>query len=139
MAFTETTGLQHAVSRLMSWPVAMVDVTATMDQVAEALAANEIGGVAVTAGGRFVGIITERDLATHLANGANPANLRADEMVTHSPVTAAPTDTVLSAARAMVDAGVRHLPVLDGDDVVGMVSIRDVTAVLLREVDVILA
>lgn len=129
------TALQAPVSSVMSWPVAMVDLTATMGDVAEALASNEIGSALVMAGEKFVGIVTERDLVTHLANSANPDHLLAEEIVTHTPVSVSPHDTVLVAARAMVEAGVRHLPVLDGDEAVGMVSIRDVTAVLLREVD----
>jgi len=135
MAFTATTGLQDEVSRLMSWPVAFVDLYSNMEQIAEALASNEIGAAAVVASGRFVGIITERDLAEHIAGGGNPEHLVGEELATYSPVTLAPTDTVLDATRAMVEAGVRHLPVVEGEEVVGMVSIRDITAVLLRELE----
>ncbi len=135
MAFTATTRLDDEVSRLMSWPVASVDLYSNMKQIAEALAANEIGAAAVVANDRFVGIVTERDLSIHIASGVNPEHLVGEEMATYSPVTLTPTDTVLDAARAMVDAGVRHLPVVDGEEVVGMVSIRDVTAVLLTELE----
>ncbi len=135
MAFTATTGLHDEVSRLMSWPVAFVDLYSNMEQIAEALASNEIGAAAVLANDRFVGIVTERDLSTHIASGGNPEHLVGEEMATYAPVTVAPTDSVLDAARAMVDAGVRHLPVVDGNEMVGMVSIRDVTAVLLRELE----
>ncbi|MFP5333911.1 MAG: CBS domain-containing protein [Actinomycetes bacterium] len=135
MAVPATSGVHDAVSRLMSWPVASVGMTATMREVTEALAANEIGVAAVMAGDRFVGVVSERDVATHLAEGANPDHLIVEEMVTLAPVTVSEGDTVLHAAYAMVDAGVRHVPVVDeSGDVVGMVSLRDVAAVLLREV-----
>ncbi|MFZ5870434.1 MAG: CBS domain-containing protein [Actinomycetota bacterium] len=135
MAFTATSGLHDAVSRLMSWPVASVAMTATLREVTEALAANEIGAAVVYSGDHFVGVVSERDVSTHIADGANPDHLLVEEMVTLGPVTVSPNDTVLAAARAMLDAGVRHVPVVnDEDDVVGMVSLRDVAAVLLREV-----
>lgn len=135
MAFTATSGLHDAVSRLMSWPVASIAMTATLREVTEALAANEIGAAVVYSGDHFVGVVSERDVSTHIADGANPDHLLVEEMVTLGPVTVSPNDTVLAAARAMLDAGVRHVPVVnDEDDVVGMVSLRDVAAVLLREV-----
>ena len=138
MAFTATTGLHDAVSKLMSWPVAAVDLDATLRQVAEAMASNEVGAAVVMSGDHFVGVVSERDVTNHLAGGANPDHLLAEEVVTTAPVTATPGDTVLTAARLMAEAGVRRLPVVnaeDGDDVVGMVSLRDVSLVLLREVD----
>lgn len=123
------------VSRVMTWPVAAVGTSATLREVAEALAANEVGAAVVLVGERLVGIISERDVTTHLAEGANPERLVAEEMVTYSPVTVAPYDSLRAAARLMVEARVRHLPVVDGDDVVGMVSLRDVTAALLDEAE----
>jgi CBS domain-containing protein len=135
MAFTKTTGLRDEVARLMSWPVATVDISAELPEILEALASNDIGAAAVTANERFVGIISERDVLRLLADGANPETISADELVVYSPVCASPDDTVLSAGHAMVDAGVRHLPVVEGDEIVGMVSLRDVTAVLLLQAE----
>jgi len=132
MAFTATSGLHDAVSRLMSWPVASVETTATLRELAEALAANEVGAAVVVSGARLVGVVSERDVVSHLAAGVDPDRLAVEEVVTLDPVTVAADRTVLDAARDMVEAGVRHLPVVnDHGDVVGIVSLRDVTAVLV--------
>ncbi|GAB2688487.1 CBS domain-containing protein [Thalassiella azotivora] len=123
--------LQSQVRQVMSRPVAGVDVTASMREIADLLTSNEISAVAVLAGGRFVGVVTERDVTTQVSVCTDPDLVRADEMVTYAPVTVAATDTLSDAAHAMLDAGVRHLPVVEGDEVVGVLSLRDVARLLL--------
>jgi CBS domain-containing protein len=129
-----TVRAHDAVSTVMAWPVAAVDGNATLRRVAETLAANEVGAAVVLVDGRLAGIVTERDLVTHLADGANPDHVTADEMLNDALVAVAPADTLLTVAARMVESGVRHAPVLSGDQLVGMVSLRDVSAVLLHEV-----
>lgn len=119
----------------MMWPVATVDGTATLAEVAEALAADEIGAVCVTEGGRLVGILSERDVVVHLAAGADPTHLTASDVMSNDLVTVSPDESLIVAARRMEDAQVRHLPVLDGDLMAGIVSMRDLFTVLLRDVD----
>ncbi|KAE8763869.1 CBS domain-containing protein [Georgenia thermotolerans] len=119
------------VSGLMSSPVAAVDAGATLREVAEAMAANEIGAVTVLADGHLAGIVSERDVVTHLADGAHPDHLLAADMFTAEFVSAAPEDRLLDVARRMVAARVRHVPVLEDGQAVGMVSMRDVAAVLV--------
>lgn len=120
---------------LMSTPVAMVSLGDPLHHIAEELAANAIGAVLVTTETRCIGIITERDLVEHMANGANLENLTAEEIVTTDLVTASPDQTVSEGARMMVEAGIRHLPVADEDDVIGLVSARDVIAILVNALD----
>lgn len=130
---TAVADLKDPVERLMGWPVATVDVTTSLVEAAVALADNDIGAVAVNAGDRFVGVLSERDLAVRVA-GDGIADAVVEDVVTYDPVTVARTETVMDAARAMVDAGIRHLPVVEDGEVVGMLSLRDVTAVLLASV-----
>jgi CBS domain-containing protein len=118
------------VSTIMSWPVATIDHEATLAEAAEALAADSIGALVVLRDGRLAGIVSERDLVTHLAAGADPSHLLTGEVMADDLVTTQSDDSILAAARAMVDADVRHLPVLQGALVAGIVSIRDVVAVL---------
>lgn len=117
--------------RIMVWPVATLDAAATLAETAEALAADEVGVLCVTEDGRLAGIISERDVVVHLAAGADPAHLTAGEAMSNDLVTASPDDSVLEAARLMQDAQIRHLPVLDDALIAGMVSMRDLFAVLL--------
>lgn len=126
---------QSPVRDLMSKPVAMVGLGDSLAHVAEELAANAIGAVLVTTDTNCVGIITERDLVEHIANGANLQNLTAEEVLSSELVTAEPAESVARAARLMVEAGIRHLPVCEDGDVIGLVSVRDVLGVLVAAQD----
>jgi CBS domain-containing protein len=124
---------ESGVRKIMMWPVAVVDGSATLEEVAEALAADEIGAVCVTEGGRLAGIVSERDVVVHVASGADLSHLTAAEVMSNDLVTVSPEDTVRIAARQMEEAQVRHLPVLDQGRIAGIVSIRDLLTVLVDE------
>ncbi len=129
---TRTTHATDAISRIMVWPVATVPGEASLRQVAESLAADGIGALGVVEGGHLVGVVSERDVVTHLAQGANPEHVTVAEVMTTELVTARPDEPILDAARRMLDAEVRHLPVIDGGDIAGFVSMRDVFEVLVE-------
>jgi CBS domain-containing protein len=116
---------------VMVWPVAVVEAEATLTEVAEALAADEIGALCVTENGVLAGIVSERDVVAHVAAGADPDNLTAAEVMSTDLVTMAPDDTVLDAAKRMKESQIRHLPVLLDDDIAGIVSIRDLLDVFV--------
>jgi CBS domain-containing protein len=118
------------VSSIMSWPVATIDHDATLQEAAEALAADDIGALVVLREGGLAGIISERDVVPHVAAGTELSHLLVGEVMTGDLVTTQGDDTILVAARTMVDADVRHLPVLREHLIAGMVSVRDVVAVL---------
>jgi CBS domain-containing protein len=88
----------------------------------------QIGALPVYEQHRLVGIVTERDLVAALAEGADPATTIVAEYMTEGPVTAAPDDDLAAAARRMAELGVRHLPVVEGHQLVGMLSMRDLVA-----------
>jgi len=83
-----------------------------------------IGVLPVYDGDRLAGIISERDLVAALADGAAATAVAAAYM-TPDPVTAAPDEDSAAVALRMVEVGVRHLPVVERGQVVGMVSARD--------------
>jgi CBS domain-containing protein len=85
----------------------------------------EIGALPVYEERRLIGIVTERDLTAALAEGANPATTRVADYMTEQPVTVAPNDDLEVAARRMAEIGVRHLPVVEGNRLVGVLSMRD--------------
>lgn len=118
------------LARVMVWPVATVSSRTPLSEVAEALAASEVGAVPVLSAGRVVGVVSERDVVAHVAVGADLSHLTAGEVMTTEVVTAQHSDSVLAASRLMCEVGVRHLPVLSGRQLAGMVSMRDLLGVL---------
>lgn len=87
---------------------------------------HKIGSVLVMEQTRLVGILTERDILTRIvARQKDPATTRVAEVMTRSVLTCRPTTRLNEARKVMRDQRIRHLPVLDGDAVVGMISIGD--------------
>lgn len=130
--FATTAPTPVTVNRLMEWPVATVDSDATLAAVAQALAEYEVGALAVMDDDTLVGVISERDIVVHIAQGANLDHVTAAEVMATELVTVEPTATVVEAARLMIESGVRHLPVLaeENDDLVGFLSVRAVVEAL---------
>ncbi|AWK86306.1 CBS domain-containing protein [Azospirillum thermophilum] len=104
---------------------------ATVRDAAILMAEKRIGAVLVTEGRRLTGIFTERDLTARVvAAGRDPAATRLGEVMTRGPDTLEPSATAFSAMELMDRHNYRHLPVVDRDEVVGIVSIRDLSAVV---------
>ena len=76
---------------------------------------------------RLAGMITDRDIVVKtIADGGDPNNVLVSELAEGKPVTIGADDSVEEALRTMTDHGVRRLPVIDGHDLVGMVSQADI-------------
>ncbi len=91
-----------------------------------------IGSVAICEGDRLVGIFTERDVLRLAGEGSGFADVRVGDVMTRNPVTLSPDDDVLDAARLMGERKVRHLPVLEGENLMGMVGVREVMRTLVE-------
>ena len=99
---------------------------ATVKEAADLMAERRIGAILVMEGPRLAGILTERDLVFRvLAKGANPESTKVSAVMTADPIVTGPSDGALQALETMSKGHFRHLPVLDGNDVLGIVSIRD--------------
>ena len=94
-------------------------------EVASRMGFDEVGSVVVFEHGQFVGIITERDIVRAMADGADPDETAARDYMTEDPVIVDIDDDLERAIEEMVAMGVRHLPVMAGGHVVGMLSARD--------------
>ncbi len=99
----------------------------TLRQVASSMASRRVGAAVVSdTDGAGIGIITERDILVSVGAGEDPdIELTADHQTT-DVVYANPLWTLSQAAEAMARGGFRHLIVLDGHEVVGMLSVRDI-------------
>jgi signal-transduction protein with cAMP-binding, CBS, and nucleotidyltransferase domain len=110
-----------------------LDGATSCGQAARVMKDQNVGSVAVRDGGRVVGVVTERDLVTRvLAEGARPELAIRDAMRTDLP-RVTPRTTELEATRLMRDHVTRHLLVAEGDEVVGIISMRDVIRLMLQE------
>jgi len=98
----------------------------TVRQAAQYMSTKEIGAVPVLEKGRLVGIFTERDLLTRVvAYGLDPATTSVGEVMTKELVVADAGDHYEVALEKMKDCNCRHLPVVEKDRLVGVVSMRD--------------
>ena len=100
---------------------------ATVREAARAMRQRHVGAVLVVSGDRLEGIFTERDMVNRVvAEGLDPDATQLAKVMTSSPDTVGPNDTAIDALRRMQDGGYRHLPVIDGGRLVGIVSRRDI-------------
>ncbi len=91
-----------------------------------------VGSVGVCEGERLVGIFTERDVLRLAGEGPDFREVRVGDVMTRQLVTLAPDDDVLDAARLMGERKIRHLPVLEGENLLGMVGIREIVRALVE-------
>ncbi len=111
----------------MSSVVLTVGPDHTLREAARLMSERRVGAaVVVDPEAPGVGIFTERDLLDSLAEGQSPEDERVGDHLTSSLVYAAPEWSLEEAAVAMVRGGFRHLVVLDGGEVTGIVSMRDI-------------
>jgi CBS domain-containing protein len=103
--------------------------TDTLRSAAERMWREQTGSLLVMDGGWLAGIITERDLLRAMALGADLATATVDEAMTTEVFTVTPDMPLRDAAREMAVRWIRHLPVVDGDQVLGVISMRDVTGI----------
>ncbi|WP_171990728.1 cyclic nucleotide-binding/CBS domain-containing protein [Streptomyces sp. JHA26] len=115
------------VREAMSTVVLTIGPAHTLRQAAALMSARRVGAAVVydpDAGG--IGILTERDVLNSLGRGQDPDVERAHDHTTTDVVFAAPSWTLEEAAGAMTHGGFRHLIVLERDEPVGIVSVRDI-------------
>jgi CBS domain-containing protein len=110
----------------MSREVLSVAPEDTIGEAAQRMADANVGSSVVLEHGRLIGILTERDLLHAMAQRVHPSEARVREWMTAEPMAVSESTTADEAARLMVENGFRHLPVVDGDRTLGVVSLRDV-------------
>lgn len=101
--------------------------SATLKECAELLEKRKVGAMVIlNEAGSLIGVISERDIVRNIAkSGAAALTCKVGEVMTRQVVTARPKDTVESAMSRMTDRRIRHLPVVEGGRLVGVVSIGD--------------
>ena len=84
---------------------------------------------------KLIGIISERDIVGGMGpHGADLHDVRVSELMTPNPVCCKPQDSILDAMAMMTDRHFRHLPVFDGEDLIGLVSLGDLVKHRINEI-----
>ena len=122
----------QTVGDVMATTLLTVDATEALTAAAAQMDARGVGAVLVLNGERLSGILTERDVLRAVATGGvEGTNVGA--WMTHDPDTVGPDERPGHAAAIMLHGGFRHLPVLDGDKAVGIISIRDLMRLVIDD------
>lgn len=122
-----------ALIAVMSRNLVQIEPGASLLDAARAMVDRRVGSVLVFEGERLVGILTERDVLREAASGNLEGRTVAQCMTANPEVIAAEAD-VESAAVLMLHGGFRHLPVIEGQCVVGILSMRDLMSHSLSDV-----
>ena len=124
-----------AILKHKGYQVTTVDPTVTIVRVVDVLAEHRIGAVLVVdRAGQLLGIVSERDIVRSLgANGAHTLEMTAGQLMTRALQVAHPETTVAEAMGKMTVGRFRHMPVMERDTLVGLISIGDVVKARIME------
>lgn len=110
-------------------PLVVVAPDMSIREAAELLTQRKVGALLVCLDGRLAGILSERDVVGRVvARGLDVDTIRVGQVMTPDPVCIRPDDQAVTALDVMQRKGFRHLPVLDGTKICGILSIRDLYA-----------
>jgi CBS domain-containing protein len=114
--------------------VATLGPKTTVAEAANVMTMQNIGAVLIMEDEVLIGIVTERDFLTKvLAKGLRPTETLLGDIMTKDPDRIGPNESVLVALERMQVGGYRHLPVVDEDEVVAIISMRDAYAAVRTE------
>lgn len=124
---------EHAVlSEIMTSKVITVDISERVEEALRLMVKFDVGSVIVTDKEKPVGIITERDITRSALRGDSLLKLPARSLMSRPLQTAMPDMEIWRTFEVMLKLGVRRLPVVENDKLVGMVTERDLTRWVLR-------
>jgi CBS domain-containing protein len=117
---------------IMTTNVLTTSAERSVAEVTSTMVKARVGSAVVMQGAWLAGILTERDVLRAAASGSDLTKSPVSEWMTRNPITATPDTTIGEAAEVMLANGFRHLPVVEGRELKGVVSIRDVLASGIR-------
>lgn len=107
-----------------------VEPRLSVRDAARLMSEQKVGAVPVLESGKLVGLFSERDLMTRVvAAGLDPDTTRIDAVMTSDLVVASPDDQIDECVQKMHSLGCRHLPIVEQDELIGIISLRDLLQV----------
>jgi CBS domain-containing protein len=119
------------IRELTQRKVVTADISESLSAAASRMRLADVSALPITEAGRPVGILTERDLTRAVADSVNPATVGVASYMSLELAVASPDEDSQEVAARMLQLGIRHLPVQEAGEVVGIISMRDL---LLLEV-----
>lgn len=130
---------RRTVADLISGDVYSLQGTASVRDAGNLMCDRRVGAVLVIEDGRLDGIFTERDVITRvMAVGKDPDTTQLSDVVTRDPQIVPPQLNAVAALQLMRAGGYRHLPVVEGGEVKGVISMRDFIGAEFQEADELL-
>jgi CBS domain-containing protein len=118
------------ISEIMTKAAVTDSAEDTLAEACDKMRQAQTSSMLIMDGERLIGIVTERDVVKTVAQGLDPKQTSVKDIMTTDIVTIGPMTTLKEAANIMATKWIRHLPILEGSKVVGMISQRDLTGVL---------
>ena len=120
------TGSIHEILDRKGNAVWTVSPNTTVFEAIQLMSEKNVGALLVTEHGKLIGIVSERDYTRKVAlKGRTSKDLRVRDIISEKVMNVTPQNTVEECMRLMTENRVRHLPVLDGEKIIGVVSIGD--------------
>lgn len=111
---------------VMTKEVASLNVDDTVEKAAQMMKENNVGSIPVCRDGKIAGIITDRDITLRsVAEGKNVSSIKVSSVMSSNPVTGDPNMDVHQAAKLMAENQIRRLPIVDNNNLVGILSLGD--------------
>jgi predicted transcriptional regulator len=120
------------VQALVARPVVYVHPNDTLRQLTATFVEESIGAALVRGPHGTIGLVTERDVVRAIAEGASTSRTTVEQVMSEDLITVSPNEDLLTAAHLMLEAEVRHLPIMEDGVAAGMVSARDALRALVE-------
>jgi predicted transcriptional regulator len=120
------------VQALVARPVVYVHPNDTLRQLTATFVEESIGAALVRGPHGTIGLVTERDIVRAIADGASTSRTTVEQVMSEDLITVGPNEDLLTAAHLMLEAEVRHLPIMENGVAAGMVSARDALRALVE-------
>ncbi|AAM30997.1 CBS domain-containing protein [Methanosarcina mazei] len=116
-----------SVAEIMNKAVITMDINSDIPAIAKEMVDRDAGSVIITENGKAMGIITERDLVKSvIAGDRKPSEVDTSEILSTPLLTVDPTTSIVEAAKMMLRANVKRLPVLENGAIIGVISNTDI-------------
>lgn len=117
------------VREVMTTGVSTAELSTRLDEIATIMRFEDVGAVPIVDDDELVGIVTDRDIVIRcVAEGNDPSESTAEDILTEGLITVAPDDDVVHAAELMLRNQIRRLPVIHNNHLLGMVSLGAIAA-----------